>query len=124
MRKTVFGIFGKASDAQTAVKGLLDEGFSEREIHVHRSREGDEVSGTETGSTPKERNSDGYPNFLSNLIVDNEEAKRYSDAARNGSVVTVNATSQNESERAAEVLNRFGASNVREGDVKDRKEGA
>lgn len=119
MRKTVFGIFGKAFEAQTAVKGLLDEGFSEKEIHVHRSR-GDEVSGTETGNKPKERNSDGYPNFLSNLIVDNEEARKYSDAARNGSVVTVNTTSSNESERAAQVLNRFGASNVREGEVKDR----
>jgi stress response protein YsnF len=126
MRQTVFGIFDKASEAQNAVKHLMDQGFTQNEIDVHSTREGAETSKTktETKSKPKERNSDGYMNFFSNLFAgDDDTARTYSDVARRGSVVTVHTSSAEDSERAAEILDRFGAIDVNEKAAKYRAEG-
>lgn len=127
MRQTVFGIFEKASEAQNAVKHLMDEGFTQNAIDVHSTREGEGTTNTKTGtkSKPKERNSDGYMNFFSNLFAgDDDTAQTYSDVARRGSVVTVHTTSAKESERAAEILDRFGAIDVNEKASKYRTEGS
>ena len=125
MRQTVFGIFDKASEAQNAVKQLMDEGFDRSAIDVHRTREGEgtAIKGTNR-SEPKERNSDGYRNFFSNLFTDKKEVETYSDVASRGSVVTVHTTSLEESERAAQVLDRFGAIDANERASHYRTEGS
>ncbi len=117
MRQTVFGIFDKSSEAQNAVKNLLDQGFSESAIDVRKTREEQNAARSEehTKSKSNEWNSDGYRNFFSNLFTDNdEEARTYSEVASRGSVVTVHTTSPEESERAAQVLDRFGAIDANE----------
>lgn len=124
MKQTVFGIFNTANDAQNAVKHLQDEGFRREAIDVHRSRE--RVKGGETTEKSKsnEWNSDGYRNFFSNLFTDKKEAQTYTDVASRGSVVTVHTNSKEESERAAEILDRFGAVDANEQAVKYRSEGS
>lgn len=116
MKQTVIGIFDKSSEAQNAIKHLLDEGFTSNEIDVHRSREetGTDKNKTETRSKSNEWNSDGYRNFFSNLFTDTDEAQTYSEVASRSSVVTVHTTSKEESETAARVLDRFGAIDVNE----------
>ncbi len=126
MRQTVFGIFNKANEAQNAVKELLDAGFTRKMIDVHSTREGTNAADKSTShSKSNERNSDGYRNFFSNLFADTNEAETYSEVARRGSVVTVHTTSAEESERAAKILDRFGAVDVNEEVRKQRNtEGA
>lgn len=122
MRQTVFGIFDRPSEAQNAVKQLMDEGFSRSAIDVHSTREGAENRGAR--SEPKERNSDGYRNFFGNLFGNNDEVQTYSDVASRGSVVTVHTSSLDESERAAQVLDRFGAIDANERAMQYRTEGS
>lgn len=127
MRQTVFGIFDKASEAQNAAKELLDAGFTRNAIDVHRTREETKTTGTETSTKSKsnEYNSDGYRNFFSNLFADDDTtAQTYSEVARRGSMVTVHTTSKEESERAAAILDRFGAIDVNERARQYRTEGA
>ena len=122
MRQTVVGIFNKATDAQNAVKHLLDAGFTRSAIDVHSAREGTETKDT-SRTKSNERNSDGYRNFFSNLFGDTDEVRTYSDVARRGSVVTVHTTTVEESEKAAALLDRFGAVDVNEEARKYRTEG-
>lgn len=125
MRQTVIGIFNKPGEAQTAVKYLLDAGFTRNEIDVHSSREGTANTGTSTSHTKSnERNSDGYRNFFSNLFGDTDETRTYSDVASRGSVVTVHTSSREDSERAAEILDRYGAVDVNDEARKYRTEGS
>lgn len=110
MRQTVFGIFDKATDAQNAVKHLIENGFSEANIDVRAK---------EAGSNDPVRNenaeSDSFSNFFTNLFGGNErEARTYTDVARRGSVVTVHTTSLEESERAARILDEYGAIDANE----------
>lgn len=116
MKKTIFGIFNKPDEAQNAVKHLLDEGFTPNEIDVHRTREGVKTpdSEKEKKSRSNERNSDGYMNFLSSFFAeDTSEAENGSQTGRRGSMVTVHTTSQDESDKVAQVLDRFGAVDVK-----------
>jgi stress response protein YsnF len=124
MKQTVFGIFDKQSDAQNAVKRLVDDGFSHGLIDVHSTRS-DAATGTADNTANRNNDSnDGIGGFFSNLFgSDNDEASTYSDVARRGTVVTVHATSEDEAERAARVLDKFGAIDANERAMKYRQEG-
>lgn len=117
MRQTVFGIFDTANEAQTAVKKLMEEGFTREAIDVHRTREEINTTSSETHHKSKsnEYNSDGYRNFFSNLFADDDDQiRKHSEVASRGSVVTVHTNSPEESERAAQILDRYGAIDVNE----------
>lgn len=120
MKQTVFGIFDKQSDAQKAVRQLVDDGFSNGLIDVHSTTRGD---ATTTSTKNRDKDSgDNIGNFFSNLFGNNkEEARTYSDVARQGTVVTVHATSIDEAERAARVLDKFGAIDANERAMKSRQ---
>lgn len=117
MRQTVFGIFDSAADAQKAVKHLLEQGFTNSMVDI-RARRSDEVtptSSTPTSAKPTETKGDSFSSFFSNLFgSDNEKARSYSEVARRGSVVTVHTTSKEESDRAARILDKFGAIDAEE----------
>ena len=111
MRQTVFGIFETANEAQDAVKHLLQNGFSEANIDVRAK------SATGQSETHHNNNDtgDSVSNFFSNLFgSDSNETRNYSEVARRGSVVTVHTSSREESERAAEILDKFGAIDANE----------
>lgn len=119
MKQTVFGIFDKQSDAQNAVKQLVDDGFSNGLIDVHNT--GNTASDRDTTSGSND-SGDSISSFFSNLFGNNkDEARTYSDVARQGTVVTVHATSRDEAERAARVLDKFGAIDANERAMKNRQ---
>src|SRR5215203_6443105 len=116
MAQTVVGFFDDAADAQRAVEQLVSNGFDRSRIDVS--------SGTNRGtsvSTSGDRDTDrdhenGITRFFKNLFGDNDdEADRYSRVGmQSNSIVTVHAQSSDEAERAADLLDDYGAVNVNE----------
>jgi uncharacterized protein (TIGR02271 family) len=111
MALTVIGVFDSASQAQTAVEQLINAGFSRSNIDLS-ARTGDYTNDTHVD----EDHNSGIGGFFRSLFGgdDDEETTRYTNVASRGSLVTVHAQSQDEAERAADVLDEFGAVDVNE----------
>lgn len=121
MRQTVFGIFDTADDAQNAVRELLNNGFDHDFIDVRAQRSSDSGDKARAGN----ESNDSIGNFFSNLFGgDNEESRTYSDVARRGTVVTVHAQSKEEADRAARILDEYGAIDANERGRQYRTEGS
>jgi len=114
MAQTVIGIFDNTSEAQQAVDQLVSNGFSRSNIDI-AGRSGDMTS---TGSTSTSHDNDGFGDsisrFFSNLFDSDDDRNRYSSVASRGCTVTVHTQSAAESERAADILDRYGAVDVNE----------
>jgi len=113
MAQTVVGFFDDAAEAQRAVEQLVNNGFDRSRVDVSSGTNSD------TSTTSGDRNPDhenGITRFFKNLFGDNdEEADRYSRVGmRSNSIVTVHANSSDEAERAADLLDDYGAINVNE----------
>jgi uncharacterized protein (TIGR02271 family) len=107
MAQTVIGIFGKGVDAQTAVQKLESNRINPGNIDISDQSSASAVSGTTNTD-------DRIGNFFGSLFGNNEEARKHSEVARKGWVVTVHADSKQEAERAADILDTCGAVNVDE----------
>ena len=136
MALTVIGIFDDAGDAQQAVEALVNKGFSRSSIDVSAGRSSDTTSSGSTGlgspipdqhvnttGTRTEEFADdtkdvgsGIGHFFSSLFGgdDDDDHRKYSTVASQGSVVTVHATTEDEAEQAADILDDNGAVNVDE----------
>jgi uncharacterized protein (TIGR02271 family) len=110
MSHTVIGIFNSADEAQDAVQQLLENGYNDNEVDYSGSATN--YSGTDTHND----NESGISRFFKNLFGDNDESKRYSNAARNRYVVTVHAASEEEARRASNLLDGYGAIDTDEND--------
>ncbi len=64
MKQTVFGIFDKQSDAQNAVKRLVDDGFSHGLIDVHSTRS----DNANKRDNAHHDDNDGIGGFFSNYL--------------------------------------------------------
>jgi len=134
MAQTVVGFFDNAAEAQRAVEQLVSNGFDRSRIDVSSGagRGTDTLSASDTTSTSGtlstsgDRDYDGdrdhengITRFFKNLFGDNDdEANRYSRVGmRSNSIVTVHAQSSDEAERAADLLDDYGAVNVNERDA-------
>jgi sporulation protein YlmC with PRC-barrel domain len=104
-RQTVIGIFENGFDAQNAITALTSSGFSKDQVDISSRNEVDS----------DEENDNGISSFFGNLFSNHDEASRYSEIAKRGSVVTVHAQSSDEALRAAEILDQHGAKDVDEG---------
>jgi uncharacterized protein (TIGR02271 family) len=137
MALTVIGIFDDASDAQQAVEALVNKGFSRSNIDVSAARPSDttysdstlggsptadrhvNTSGTRTeefADDAKDAGS-GIGSFFNSLFGGddhNDDHRKYSTVASQGSVVTVHATTEDEAEQAADILDDKGAVDVNE----------
>ena len=115
MALTVIGIFDESSEAQLAVDTLVREGFSQSNIDLSAGRSLDSTTSTSTPSEADTKDT-GIGGFFSSLFGDDddEDKRRYSSVAERGSVVTVHASSQDEAERAAHILDEAGAVDVDE----------
>lgn len=129
-QQTVIGIFDDATEAQQAVDKLMSNGFSRSQVDLSAgitSATDDSsatipdrhpnTSGTRTEELVDDSKdvSSGIGNFFSNLFGDDEEdTKKYTGVARGGSVVTVHAETEDEAERAADLLDEAGAVDVNE----------
>jgi len=120
MANTVIGIFDNSSEAQRAVEQLVSNGFTRSDIDV--SSRGDDLNRTSTGTTSgyssDRRDDDSFgdkvSSFFSSLFDSDDDARTYSSVGSKGCVVTVHAQSMQEAERAADILDRYGAVDVNE----------
>lgn len=97
--KTVIGIFENGFEAQNAITQLKGSGFDNNRIDLSTRGDDNDDNDHESGIT----------NFFSNLFSDHDEASRYSEIAKRGSIVTVHARSSEEAMRAAQILDQYGA---------------
>ncbi len=114
MGQTVVGFFDNATEAQRAVQQLQSSGISHDRIDVSSGNAG---TGNVSHSTDRDRDKeDGITRFFRNLFGgDDDDADRYSSvASRSNSIVTVHAQSEEEAERAADILDDCGAVDVDE----------
>ena len=128
---TVVGIFDNVSQAQQAVDQLVSNGFGHSQVDLSAGRTGQttdssavipdrhlNTSGTRTEELVDDTKDvgSGIGNFFSNLFGgdDQEDTRKYAQVASGGSVVTVHAQTEEEAERAADLLDEAGAVDVNE----------
>ncbi|HXI00731.1 MAG TPA: PRC-barrel domain-containing protein [Sphingobacteriaceae bacterium] len=97
--KTVIGVYEHTNLAQAAVEYLSKYGFKSDNMSI-------------SARSADEDNNKGITGFFRSLFQDDDEVHKYSEAARTGAVVTVNAFSDKEAEEAAEILDQHGAINM------------
>jgi stress response protein YsnF len=122
MAQTVIGFFDNASEAQQAVEQLVSNGFSRASIDIAASSGSSASSGTTSGTSSYGTNAsshdegfgDKVSRFFGNLFDSDDDRDRYSTVASRSTTVTVHATSVAEAERAADLLDRYGAVDVDE----------
>ena len=133
MALTVIGVFDNASEAQQAVEALVSDGFSRSSIDLSTTQAGSSTSTNDDYIQDRNRNTSGtyaeevvddakdtgsgIGNFFSSLFGGGDDADRYSRVADRSSIVTVHAQSEDEAERAADILDDNGAVDVNERDA-------
>lgn len=101
MNQTVVGVFRDAQDSQQAVQQLEALGLDHSRIDV--------AEGSAYGMSAANDHEDGLTRFFKSLFGDGDDARRHTEVARQGAVVTVHAESEDEARRAALILDRYGA---------------
>ena len=133
MALTVIGVFDNASEAQQAVEALVSDGFSRSSIDLSATQAGSSTSTSGDYVQDRNRNTSGtyaeevvddtkdvgsgIGNFFSSLFGGGDDADRYSRVGDRSSIVTVHAQSEDEAERAADILDDNGAVDVNERDA-------
>ena len=115
MAQTVVGIFNDSNAAQNAAQRLTAYGFSQSDIDITNQSD---VNQRGQNADSSERSADDFGDrvsrFFKNLFDDDSDVERYSTLARTETVVSVYADSREEAERAADILDEYGAINVNE----------
>jgi stress response protein YsnF len=118
MVQTVIGIFDSSQHAQDAVQELSNSGFSSKDIDVsvHSANEYETNSYSSNDKHDGDSDSIGerIARFFRSLFDDEEDSRKYETVAKRGTVVTVQANSTEEAQRASMILDRFGAIDVDE----------
>lgn len=130
MANTVIGIFDSASEAQEAVDQLISNGFSRSDVDLSTTTNSDtrdsdaiipdrhvNTSGTRTEEIVDDTKDvgSGIGSFFSSLFGgDDDNTKKYSSVGSRSSIVTVHTESDDEAERAADILDEAGAVDVDE----------
>lgn len=129
MQHTLAAVFDNRSSAQQAMDELTNSGFPRADVTLKDTSgatgmdAGDNsVSNTVTSTDNNARDDDGsigssIKNFFSNLFSDDDDhdASVYSEAVNRGNcVLTLNATSEDEVERAADIVERYGPIDIDE----------
>jgi uncharacterized protein (TIGR02271 family) len=111
MAQTVVGIFNSASEAQNAKQQLISNGFTDMNVDIASGNTSDYINRTDDDR----ENESGIARFFRNLFGgDDKESERYTKVAERGCVVTVHAMDEEEAERAADLLDDYGAVDVDE----------
>ena len=126
MTKTIVGLFDNSGEAQRAVVELIDSGIPREDIGV-TSRDYNDYEGSDASRSDSYRDDEGIgdklSNFFSNLFGDDKEyASHYSEAVtRGGTVVTVDAETEEIADRAEAIMNRFGGETDEHGSTSHRQ---
>jgi uncharacterized protein (TIGR02271 family) len=116
MAHTVVGFFDEASEAQQAVSELVEFGIERNQIDVSGGQSGSTDSSVAYNSDDRGEKKSGIAKFFSSLFGDdNDDARKYSSVGENtNTIVTVHASTEEEAEEAADILDDSGAFNVDE----------
>ncbi len=133
MALTVIGVFDNASEAQKAVEQLVSGGFSRSAIDLSAQTGSFSDTTTTDGTMVPDRHTNtsgtrteelvddtkdvgsSIGGFFSSLFGDDSDEKNtYADVADRHSLVTVHAMTDDEAERAADILDEAGAIDVNE----------
>ncbi|MCY7356532.1 MAG: general stress protein [Rudanella sp.] len=120
MTQTVIGIFDDASEAQTAMQELMEAGFSRNNIDLSTQTPSDATASVSSADyrTDADHNHEkkgGIMGFFASLFSDDDDDRnRYSTVGERHSILTVHAQSEDEAERAADILDDAGAIDVNE----------
>lgn len=116
MSRTVVGLFNSTSEAQHAIEQLLATGFQRTNLHLATpdTLRAEHLPATET-EPPVEPLGTGFIRFFTDLFAGNEnaEAQAHADATHaDSAVITVNAATEDEADRARQLLDQHGAVDV------------
>lgn len=117
MAQTVIGIFDDASEAQTAMQELMEAGFSRNNIDLSTQNSTDTTTSADhrTDDESHREKQGGIMGFFASLFGDDDDDRdRFSTVGERHSIVTVHAQSEDEAERAADILDDAGAIDVNE----------
>lgn len=101
--QTVIGVFEHTNQGQSAIEYLLDNNFRRDQI---------QVSSLASEYNEGENHDNSITNWFKSMFENDDDAKTYSDAARTGCVITVQASSVDEAETAAKILDNHGALSI------------
>ena len=116
MQHTLVAVFDNRTDAQNALNELLSSGFSSNDARLSGGDAGS-TSASSTASGSDTGVGSGIKNFFSNLFGSDEDdhANRYEGAVTRGQhVITLTADSLPEVERAADIVERYGPTDIDE----------
>lgn len=118
MQHALVAVFDNRNDAQQALDDLLASGFSRQEV---RLSEGDAAMDATPSTAPTRSDDHSFTAGIKNFFADvfgtdrHEDARMYSDAVSRGNcVLTLNAVSEPEVERAADIVERYGPIDIDE----------
>jgi hypothetical protein len=118
MARTVVGLFNSTSEAQHAIEQLLAAGFQRTTLNLTTPDilRAEHLPATETEPAPPvEPLGTGFIRFFTDLFAGNEnaDAQAHADATHaNSAVLTVNAATEAEADRARQTLDANGAVDV------------
>jgi stress response protein YsnF len=110
MEQTVIALFGNSNDATQAGDELVNNGFQRTNIDISNTVRDAEYENSSSGS----RERSGVGRFFSSLFGEDEADKYTRVAEKNGCVITVHAQSMEDAQRAADILDGYGAIDVNE----------
>ncbi len=102
---TVIAVFEHLNQGQAATEYLLNHGFKKEEITISNNN-------NQIQEEQDNRQESGISHFFRSLFTDQDEASRYSDAASRGCVISVDVTSRQQANEAAEILDQHGSLNL------------
>lgn len=121
MSHTVIGIFKTFTEASVARQHLENNGFNPANIDVAESG----YTAPHDGTTTVDEEHKSIGSFFSNLFGgkddDEDILNRHIEAGKRGTIITVHANGYDEAERAADILDEFGAVNVNDNNDWDRE---
>lgn len=122
MQHTLVAVFDNRTDAQNAMNELLSSGFTRTDVRLSNTDQTDTLGTSTDLDTTRSADGDtgftaGIKNFFSDLFGsdDAEHVSRYEGAVARGShVLTLVASSLPEVERGADIIERYGPTDIDE----------
>jgi len=116
---TVVGVYDNFSDAESVVQALITAGFERSRVQLNPDRDDIGTTATDSGTSVSDtRSSGGISGFFHSLFGGDDTSQHrdvYAESVRRGSyVLTVDVNSEEEQDRAADIMNRFNPVDVDE----------
>ncbi|WP_019139917.1 YsnF/AvaK domain-containing protein [Noviherbaspirillum massiliense] len=128
MENTVIAVYDSSTHAQSAMDELLNAGFSRDSVQLNPTSDRSTAGGTTAApATHEEHHGSAIGNFFRSLFGMDDDAQHsdiYSEAVRRGScVLAVNADSEEQRDRAIDIMNRHDPVDVDERSTQWRSQG-